>query len=166
MPVSGFGNPLDYDRLNEIKKKYNLYIIEDSACAIGAEFNGVKVGNQADISVFSLHPRKFITTGEGGVITTNNEAWYNWMNSYKHFGMNMSGAAREGIQFEIIGTNYKLSNIQAAVGLGQLKHVKVLLAKRIELANNYIKLLTGVTGVTIPATLKNGQHSYQSFCVS
>lgn len=165
MPVSGFGNPLDYDRLNEIKKKYNLYIIEDSACAIGAEFNGVKVGNQADISVFSLHPRKFITTGEGGVITTNNEAWYNWMNSYKHFGMDMSGSSREGIQFEMIGTNYKLSNIQAAVGLGQLKHVHVLLAKRIELANNYIKLLTGVTGVTIPATLKNGQHSYQSFCV-
>lgn len=165
MPVSGFGNPLDYERLNAIKKKYNLYIIEDAACAIGAEYNGVKVGNQADISVFSLHPRKFITTGEGGVVTTNNEVWYNWMNSYKHFGMDMSGASREGIQFEMIGTNYKLSNIQAAVGLGQLKHVNELLAKRIALANNYIKLLKGIKGVVVPATLANGQHSYQSFCV-
>jgi len=165
MPVSGFGNPLDYNRLNAIKKKYNLYIIEDAACSIGAEFDGVKIGNQADISVFSLHPRKFITTGEGGIIATNNDEWAAWMNSYKHFGMDMSGASREGIQFDIIGTNYKLSNIQAAVGLGQLNNVDKLLAKRIELANNYIKLLKDVEGVKIPATLDNGQHSYQSFCV-
>jgi len=165
MPVSGFGNPLDYNRLKAIKKKYNLYIIEDAACSIGAEFDGVKIGNQADLSVFSLHPRKFITTGEGGIIATNNDEWAAWMNSYKHFGMDMSGASREGIQFEIIGTNYKLSNIQAAVGLGQLNNVDKLLAKRIELANNYIKLLNDVEGVKIPATLDNGQHSYQSFCV-
>ena len=165
IPVSGFGNPLDYDRLDAIKKKYGIYIIEDAACAIGAEFKGVKVGNQADISVFSLHPRKFITTGEGGIIATNNEKWANWMNSYKHFGMDMSGSSREGIQFDIIGTNYKLSNIQAAVGLGQLHHVKELLARRIELANNYIHLLKDIPEVEIPTSLSNGQHSYQSFCV-
>ncbi len=165
IPVSGFGNPLDYDRLNAIKEKYGIYIIEDAACAIGAEFKGVKVGNQADISVFSLHPRKFITTGEGGIVTTNNVEWAKWMNSYKHFGMDMSGASREGIQFDIIGTNYKLSNIQAAVGLGQLNHVKQLLARRIELANNYFQLLKNLPEVKLPVCLSNGQHSYQSFCV-
>lgn len=165
IPVSIFGNPLDYDKLIAIKEKHNIYIIEDAACSIGAEYDGIKVGCQADITVFSLHPRKFITTGEGGIITTNNDQWANWMNSYKHFGMDMSGASREGVQFDIIGTNYKLSNIQAAVGLGQLSHVKELLAKRIELANNYFQLLKDVSSVSIPESLSNGRHSYQSFCI-
>jgi dTDP-4-amino-4,6-dideoxygalactose transaminase len=65
IPVSLFGNPLDYDRLNAIKEQYDIYIVEDAACALGAEYKSVRVGNLADISVFSLHPRKFITTGEG-----------------------------------------------------------------------------------------------------
>ena len=73
IPVSLFGAPLDYEKLNFIKEKHNLYIVEDAACSIGAVYQGVKVGNQADITVFSLHPRKFITTGEGGIITTNNK---------------------------------------------------------------------------------------------
>lgn len=165
IPVSIFGNPLDYQRLNLLKRKYNLFIIEDAACSIGAKYKGEKVGNQADISVFSLHPRKFITTGEGGIITTNNDNWAEWMNSYKHFGMDMSGQSREGVQFNIIGTNYKLSNIQAAVGLGQLEQIDKLLSKRIELANNYLRLLKDISGIQIPETLANGQHSYQSFCV-
>tara|TARA_R110001606_G_scaffold384411_1_gene547269 strand:+ start:120 stop:1223 length:1104 start_codon:yes stop_codon:yes gene_type:complete len=165
IPVSLFGSPLDYNRLNAIKEKYGVYIVEDAACSIGAEVNGVKVGRQADITIFSLHPRKFITTGEGGIITTQNDEWANWMNSYKHFGMDMSGNSREGIQFEIIGTNYKLSNIQAAVGLGQLHHIERLLSRRIQLANNYIKLLKEVKGVEIPLTIEKGQHSYQTFCV-
>ncbi len=165
IPVSLFGSPLDYDRLNKIKKKHNIYIIEDAACSIGASFSGEKVGNQADITVFSLHPRKFITTGEGGVITTNNKEWANWMNSYKHFGMNMNNSSREGIEFDIIGTNYKLSNLQAAVGLGQLNHINTLLAKRIELANNYIQIFNKMDGISLPTTLENGQHSYQTFIV-
>lgn len=165
IPVSLFGAPLDYDRLNRIKEKYGVYIVEDAACSIGAEFNGVRVGSQADITIFSLHPRKFITTGEGGIITTQNKEWADWMNSYKHFGMDMGGNSREGIQFEIIGTNYKLSNVQAAIGLGQLRHIDELLSRRIELANNYIKLFKDVEGVQIPRTLENGQHSYQTFAI-
>ncbi|WP_452603011.1 DegT/DnrJ/EryC1/StrS family aminotransferase [Pontimicrobium sp. MEBiC06410] len=165
IPVSLFGAPLDYNRLNTIKEKYGVYIVEDAACSIGAEFNGIRVGSQADITIFSLHPRKFITTGEGGIITTQNKEWADWMNSYKHFGMDMSGNSREGIQFEIIGTNYKLSNIQSAVGLGQLNHIDNLLSKRIELANNYIKLFKDVDGVEIPRTVENSQHSYQTFAV-
>ncbi|MEQ8578084.1 MAG: DegT/DnrJ/EryC1/StrS aminotransferase family protein [Balneola sp.] len=178
IPVSLFGFPLDYNRLNEIKKKYDLKIIEDAACSIGAEFNGEKVGNQADITIFSLHPRKFITTGEGGIVCTNNDQIGEWINSYKHFGMNMNNTAREGVQFDIIGTNYKLTNIQAAIGLGQLKHIDRLLAKRLELAENYKKLLSDINGVTINPLLKNGRcsnncicqepscvHSYQTFAV-
>ena len=165
IPVSEFGNPLNYEILNKIKTEHNLFIIEDSACSVGAEYNGTKIGTFADISVFSFHPRKFITTGEGGMITTDNENWANWMNSYKHFGMKMNGSDRAGVQFDIQGTNYKLSNIQSALGLGQLKKIDSLLSKRRELANNYISLLKKYKTIIIPETTEKGLHSYQSFCI-
>ena len=165
IPVSLFGNPLDYSRLGQIKSKYGLFIVEDAACSIGAEFQGQRVGNFADITVFSLHPRKFITTGEGGLITTGNPEWADWMNSYKHFGMDMSGQSREGTHFDIIGTNYKLSNILAAVGLGQFEKIDELLGRRIALAENYTTLLADLDGIQLPSTINSGQHSYQSYCI-
>jgi dTDP-4-amino-4,6-dideoxygalactose transaminase len=164
IPVSLFGNPLDYDRLSSIKEKHNLYIIEDAACSLGASYGGKYVGNLADISVFSLHPRKFITTGEGGLVTTNNTELANWMNSYKHFGMD-TDATRVSTEFVRIGTNYKLSNIQAAVGLAQMKHVDELLIKRRELAQNYFSLLSESSKINFPVIVNNGVHSFQSFCV-
>ena len=135
--------------------------MEDAACAVGSEYKRIKTGNMADISVFSFHPRKFITTGEGGMVTTNNKDWADWMNSYKHFGMNMSNSQREVVTFEMIGTNYKLSNILSAIGLAQLEKIEVLLNRRIELADNYLKLLKNIKGVSIPKTTENGIHSYQ-----
>lgn len=165
IPVSLFGNPLDYDKLDTIRRKYNLYIVEDAACSIGAEFRGVKVGTLADITVFSLHPRKFITTGEGGMVTTENEKWAAWMNSYKHFGMAPGSADREGVSFSITGTNYKLTNIQAAIGLGQLEHIDELLGRRRSLASVYDKLLAGVESLSFPIVLPGGIHSLQSYCI-
>jgi perosamine synthetase len=164
IPVSIFGNPLDYARLRRIKEKYHILILEDAACSIGAAFGGTKVGNLADISVFSLHPRKFITTGEGGMITTNNAEWAEWMDSYKHFGM-ASQDSRAGTQFERIGTNYKLSNIQAAVGIVQMKYIEELLSQRQLLANNYIQLLDNHQKIKFQKLSPLGVHSYQSFCV-
>ncbi|MHC1729908.1 MAG: DegT/DnrJ/EryC1/StrS family aminotransferase [Syntrophobacteraceae bacterium] len=164
IPVSLFGNPLDYDHISYLKEKYGLLVIEDAACSLGAEFKGIRAGNLADISVFSLHPRKFITTGEGGMITTNNPVWSEWMDSYKHFGMGRSDS-REGTVFERIGTNYKLSNILAAVGLCQMQKIEDLLARRIELSNNYIALLKKHPKVVIPHTTRDGKHSRQSFCI-
>ena len=147
IPVSLFGAPLDYMRLNQIKSKYNLKIVEDAACSIGAQYRGTKIGCLADITVFSLHPRKFITTGEGGIVTTNDDELGKWMNSYKHFGMNMNGSSREGIQFDINGTNYKLSNLQAAVGLGQLQFIDDLLSKIKEIVKpNQLILIKGSNG--------------------
>jgi perosamine synthetase len=165
IPVSLFGNPLDYDILNQIKKKYNLFIVEDAACSIGAEFKGQKVGTFADITVFSLHPRKFITTGEGGMITTENKKWADWMNSYKHFGMRKNDASREGICFGITGTNYKLTNIQSALGLGQMKYIDQLLERRRTLAARYNTLFEKVNGIRLPSVVKEGQHSFQSYSV-
>lgn len=165
IPVSLFGNPLDYARLGAIKEKYGVFLVEDAACAIGAEYRATKVGNLADLSVFSFHPRKFITTGEGGIITTNHPQWFEWMDSYKHFGMEMHDAHRSGVHFVRIGTNYKLSNLLAAVGLCQMQMIDELLAKRLELAENYLTWLAGHPQVGIPQTTEQGKHSRQSFCI-
>jgi len=164
IPVSIFGNPLNYDRLNTIRKQYQLLVIEDAACSLGARYRKTAVGNLADISVFSLHPRKFITTGEGGVVTTNNRGWAEWMRSYKHFGMG-SHRSRRTTSFVMVGTNYKLSNIQAAVGLVQMRHIEELLTKRRELSQRYYRLLEGKRGIFFPKTTLNGTHSWQSCCI-
>lgn len=168
IPVSLFGAPLDYKRLEKIKNRYSIKIIEDAACSIGSKYMGKRVGNISDVTIFSLHPRKFITTGEGGIITTNFKNLANWMNSYKHFGMNMDSSSRDGIKFDIIGTNYKLSNLQAAVGLGQFKYIDELLEKRVELANNYKKLILNRKEITLPQVLirrPDCQHSFQTYIV-
>ncbi len=164
MPVSLFGNPLDANRMGGISEKTGIPVVEDAACSIGAEFKGHKTGSLADISVFSHHPRKFITTGEGGTITTNDDALAAWMDSYKHFGME-PGQTAATTKFTRIGTNYKLSNLQAAVGLGQMARIATLLAKRRELAGTYRRILSEVSGVTVPEITKNGLHSWQSFVV-
>ncbi len=165
IPVSQFGNPLNYQRLDEIKREYGIFIVEDAACAVGAEYKGKKVGTFADISVFSFHPRKFITTGEGGMVTTDNDEWAGWIRSYIHFGMAAQKDDRRGVVFERIGTNYKMSNILAAVGLGQLEKIDTLLQKRRESAAIYAELLNNCDKVVIPSVTRSGMHSYQSFCV-
>ena len=164
IPVSIFGNPLDYDRLRDLKQKLNLYLIEDAACSIGARYDGKFVGNLADISVFSFHPRKFITTGEGGMVTTNNPKWAEWMESYKHFGMTPSASRRE-TNFEQIGTNYKLSNVQAAIGWAQMQNIDRLLRRRSQLADRYQELLANCSGISFPKITTKGVHSWQSCCI-
>lgn len=165
IPVSLFGNPLDGDRIAAFRARTGVPVVEDAACAIGAEFKGRMTGTLADISVFSMHPRKFITTGEGGIVATDNPVWADWMDSYKHFGMGKATADRSAVAFERIGTNYKLSNILAAVGVVQMRHVSMLLDRRRALAASYTDLLRTVAGVRMPVTTPGGKHSYQSFCV-
>lgn len=164
IPVSLFGNPLDYGPLDALRARHGLRIVEDTACSIGAAVGDVRVGSQADISVFSLHPRKFITSGEGGIITTDDAALAAWMRSYKRFGMaaDVSDPTR---MFERVGTNYKLSNVLAAIGLSQMERIDQLLARRFDLARNYIELLSGRPGIRLPTVLPGARHSYQSFCV-
>ena len=164
IPVSLFGNPLDHARLAGIEERHGVHVVEDAACSIGAALGDRRVGDLADISVFSLHPRKFITTGEGGIVTTNDPALADWMRSYKHFG----GGYRDGVPtgvFERIGTNYKLSDIQAAVGVAQMEEIDALLERRIELSERYLKLLSGCGAVTPQETTPGGLHSRQSFCI-
>lgn len=164
MPVSIFGNPIDADKLAELKARHGFYTVEDAACSLGAEFGGKRVGALADMTVFSFHPRKFITTGEGGMVLTDNAEWAAWMDSYKHFGMG-SSPNREGTSFRRVGTNYKLSNVLAAIGLAQMDMVDELLAERRALAAHYDELLAAAPGVVLPPTTPGGRHSYQSYIV-
>lgn len=167
IPVSLFGNPLNYEELALLKKKYGFFILEDAACSFGAEYRGQKVGSRsscADITVFSCHPRKFITTGEGGLVVTDNDEWAEWMLSFKHFGMGVH-ESRLSTSFDRIGTNLKLSNILAAVGLSQMSMVEELLERRRFLAARYAEALRAVAGISIPSITEGGLHSYQTFCV-
>jgi len=153
MPVSLFGNPLDYD---EIHKREPYCIIEDAACALGSRWRGTYTGKLADITVFSFHPRKTLTTGEGGMIVTDNDFYAEMIGEYIHFGL-------KGERFNSIGTNYKMSDIQAALGVVQMRHINELVSKKIELAQRYINYLENY--VSIPKITAGGKHSYQSFCV-
>jgi len=164
MPVSAFGNPVDYHRLNALKSRYGFLVVEDAAPALGARYRGIPVGRLADITVFSLHPRKFITTGEGGLVVTDNSSWADWMNSYKHFGM---AVGENGLlpRFERVGTNYKLSDILSAVGLAQMEMIDGLLQRRLDLARQYEEMLRDVPGIQLSHTTEGGLHSRQSFCV-
>ncbi|EPR36204.1 DegT/DnrJ/EryC1/StrS aminotransferase [Alkalidesulfovibrio alkalitolerans DSM 16529] len=164
IPVSLFGSPLDYGRLDALKAKHGFFILEDAACSLGASQGGAMVGTHADISVFSFHPRKFVTTGEGGVITTDNAEWADWMLSYKHFGMGVS-ESRLATSFDRIGANYKLSNVLAAIGLAQMEDVDELLAERRVLAARYKDLLAARPGIDLPEAVAGGEHSWQTFCV-
>jgi len=164
IPVSLFGNPLDYDALRQIMAEYGIRIVEDAACSIGASFDGEKIGSFADITVFSFHPRKFITTGEGGMATTNDTELAKFMRGYKHFGMEM---VPDGLiaEFGMVGTNSKLSNILAAVGLGQMDIIDDLLERRIERCEYYKELLKNVDHVEVLEVTPKGKASYQSFGV-
>jgi len=164
LPVSEFGNPLDHVSLRQLKEQHGLVVIEDAACAIGSAYCGRRTGNWADITVFSLHPRKFITTGEGGIVTTNDTAWAEWMDAYKHFGITGNDDTGKPA-FIQIGTNYKLSDLQAAVGVAQMEHIDALLEHRRRLAASYDARLGGIAGVSLPQVTASGEASWQSYCV-
>ncbi|MBA3010371.1 MAG: DegT/DnrJ/EryC1/StrS family aminotransferase [Proteobacteria bacterium] len=164
IPVSIFGNPINWPRLDEIKRKYSLLVIEDAACAIGSSFQGVRTGYHPDISVFSLHPRKTIAIGEGGMITTNSSRLYDWMKSYKNFGAKYQEKS-DLPMFTGIGTNCKLSDITASIGLEQIKQVDVLVDRRRELAASYTRLLEGIEPIEFQKVTMGGEHAYQSFCI-
>lgn len=159
IPVSLFGNPLEKE-VYRISEEYGIYIIEDAACSAGSILNGKKVGSLADMTCFSLHPRKVITTGEGGMITTNNEEFAGRARSLKRFGIkNVNGQ----IRFAEFGTNYKMSDILSAIGLVQLEKLEKIIEIRTERAKIYTELLEDVEGIRPPDVKPNVRHNFQSY---
>jgi len=162
IPISWGGNPLTPKSLNEIKEKHDLFIVEDAACGLGAERDGTKTGKMADITCFSFHPRKIITTGEGGMAVTDDEAYAEKLRMLKKFGMTTTN---EEIHFAGNGTNYKLSDILAAVGVKQMEKIDAIISRRIELAEYYNELLAKVGSVRLPERRKNTKHVFQTYAV-
>lgn len=155
IPVSWAGVPLE-PGLYRKAKELGLKCLEDAACSLGAKIGPDFVGKIADYSCFSFHPRKVITTGEGGMITTDDDEMAEKFQSFKHFGM-------KGSAFEIVGTNYKLSNILSAVGLVQMKKIERIINTRIEKAKIYRELLSKVANIRPAFTGKGTRQTFQSY---
>lgn len=162
IPVSWGGNPLDMKPLSELAEKHNFNIVEDAACSLGSEFAGKKTGTSADATCFSFHARKVITTGEGGMITTDNEKLAKEVQSLKRFGIQTT---EKGDEFAEIGTNYKLNDILGAIGVQQMEKIKAIIKRRTQLANNYSKLLEDVDHVKPPTKDKKAKHVFQTYAV-
>ncbi len=153
-PVSIFGNPLELDFYN-LKKK-NLKIIEDGATNLGTKIGSKYVGALADVTCFSFHPRKIITTGEGGMITTNDKKLNEKFRAFKKFG-------QHDTKFLDIGTNYKLSDIQSAVGLAQIKKIEKIIQKRQRKAKIYNEIFSKINFIEPQKITKNSRHTYQTY---
>ena len=155
IPVSWAGVPLEME-IYQKAKNLGLKCLEDSACSLGAKIGNDFVGKIADYSCFSFHPRKVITTGEGGMITTDDDEIAEKCYSFKHFGA-------KGTSFETIGTNYKLSNILSAIGLIQMKKIENIIKTRIEKAKIYEELLSKIDNIK-PAYVGDGtRQTFQSY---
>lgn len=170
MPVHQLGMPADMDRIMAIGKKYGIQVIEDAACAIGSEYKGRKVGNIGDIACFSFHPRKIITTGEGGMITTNNEKIAKKVRLLRNHGMAYSPyKGKKGRlstnEYPIVGYNYRMTDLQGAMGLAQMEKLDFILSKRRSLARKYDELLTDVKFVERPHIPGYAFPNYQSYMV-
>lgn len=156
LPVHIYGHPADMDPILDIAQKNNLVVIEDAAEAHGAEYKGQKCGSIGDINCFSFYGNKIITTGEGGMVVTNNDSLAYQARKFK----DLYHSDKKRFIHEKIGFNYRMTNLQAALGCGELKHIDEYVEKKIKMANMYNKLLKKVPGVITPVEKFNNKCVY------
>ncbi len=162
MPVHAFGCSADMDPIMAIAKKYNLKVVEDAACALATTYNGRFCGTIGDFGCFSFHPRKAITTGEGGLITTEDDALAEKVAVLRNHGGVSSGFY---YHYEEAGYNFRLSDIQGAMGVAQMEKLDWILEGKRRLAAQLREMLADVEGITPPIEPEWGGHVYQSFVV-
>ena len=160
MPVHAFGLAADMDPIVEIAGGRDLAVIEDAACALATTYRGRPVGALGTLGCFSFHPRKSITTGEGGMITTNDDGLADRIRLLRSHGGRRHG---NRFTFEAAGYNYRLSDILAAVGVAQLRKLERLLDRRRSIARQYRELLADEERITLPRLPDWDGHVYQSF---
>ena len=133
------GNPCDYDEIKKISDKYNLFIIQDAAHSLGSVYKEQKVGSYADITCFSFHPVKNITTCEGGMMVTNNNVFYERGKQFRSHGITKDFKLRTSYDYEMcsLGYNYRISDVLCALGISQLSHIDRFIKKRNYIANRY-----------------------------
>ena len=160
MVVHEFGYPASMAEICAVARKNNLRVIEDAACALGATSEGTHVGVFGDLGCFSFHPRKAVTTGEGGLVVSGNRELIETVKDLRNHGMRVNGLARE---FVVAGLNYRMTEFQAALGRGQLDRFPGQIVERRKLVECYRGLLQSDSRVTLPAS--DPGHSWQTFMV-
>ena len=170
IPVHLFGLAADMTSIKLISKKHNLKIIEDAACGFGSLYKNQHVGTFGDTGCFSFHPRKAITTGEGGMITTNNKALADKLRCLRDHGAAMSDLQRHmGAKPYLLadhpeaGFNQRMTDIQAAIGSGQMNRAKEIVSERQKLADRYGKGLKNIKWIQTTSKYSNYKHGYQSY---
>jgi perosamine synthetase len=152
LPVDVFGQPYDYYSINEIAKQNDLLIIEDSCEALGAEYKGVKAGKLGDMATFAFYPNKQITTGEGGMIVTDNDDFAAYMRALRNQGR---APGDTWLEHSYLGYNYRLGEMSAAMGHVQMSRIEELLAKRAQVAKWYYEQLEGNNSVSLPSIVES-----------
>jgi len=169
IPVHQLGLPADMDWINALADRYELAIIEDGACALGSTYKGKLLGSTSGIFALSFHPRKLITTGEGGMIVTCDEQLDRKFRLLRHHGMTVSDLERHKSErvifesYELPAFNYRMSDIQAAMGIAQMARLDEILARRSELARRYNEAFKGHEHIVIPHVPANARHNWQSY---
>ncbi|SDP06652.1 perosamine synthetase [Lentzea jiangxiensis] len=170
MVVHQAGVPADVDAIKALCAPRGIAVIEDAACAAGSTYKGAPVGTNAVLAAWSFHPRKLLTTGEGGMVTTDDPEWAARLRRLREHGMNFSAADRHNGGSAVIeqyletAFNYRMTDIQAAVGLVQLSKLDAIIARRRELAARYHEVLAGL-GLETVRDPEHGTTNYQSFWV-
>ncbi|MGB9857992.1 MAG: DegT/DnrJ/EryC1/StrS family aminotransferase [Dictyoglomus sp.] len=147
MAVDIFGHPAEWDKILEIADKYNLKVIDDSCEALGAEYKGKKIGQFGDCACFAFYPNKQMTTGEGGIIVTNNSEIAKIARSLRNQGRGEMGS---WLEHERLGYNYRMDEMSAALGVSQLKRIETFLEKREKVAKMYTEKLKNYSWVRVP----------------
>jgi perosamine synthetase len=171
MPVHQVGLPADMDRFLELSEEHGVALVEDAACAIGAQYKGREIGSLGPLACYSLHPRKVITTGEGGMIAVHDPEVAARLRRLRAHGMDMSDLARHNasdIVFEGYperGWNSRMTDMQAALGLCQLEVLDQILEDRRRLAERYTVAIDRIPGLEVPYEPPYAQRTWQSYCV-
>jgi perosamine synthetase len=174
--VHQMGMPCDLKAILDLAHRYELPVIEDAACAIGSEIfwedQWEKIGKpHGDIACFSFHPRKVITTGDGGMLTTKNPEWDKQFRLWRQHGMSVADTVRHGAKqvifesYPMLGYNYRMTDIQAAVGREQLKRLPEIVERRRYLAQRYHEQLADLTGLKLPTEPAWARSNWQSYCI-
>jgi dTDP-4-amino-4,6-dideoxygalactose transaminase len=171
MVVHQIGMPVDIDRFLAIGRECGIRIIEDAACAIGSRYKGRPIGGHSEMACFSFHPRKIITTGEGGMITTNDAAYASRLRLLRQHGMSVPDTVRHAAkrviaeEYVCVGYNYRMTDIQAAIGVEQMKKLDWIVGRRRELAARYAQALSSHPWLRPPYVPEYAETNFQSYAV-
>jgi perosamine synthetase len=165
------GQPCEMDEIRQIAKEYNLVVIEDAAHALGADYKGKMIGSISDMTTFSFHPVKHITTGEGGMVTTNDKELYQLLCRYRSHGITRDSSLMTSYdgpwyyqQLEL-GYNYRITDIQCALGISQMKKLDFFVSRRRALAGRYHKAFENLENIIMPGQLPGCNSSWHLYVI-